>query len=158
MEDKIMSSFVETTKHIFQDIAGIDIIEAGDHESHAPFSSMGILSMLSFTGRLRGRYILDLSPNLVRNMVVRTLPVELRDLNMDYLKMTLISKLCSAISEHINGCLDTELTGDLHFAPSIIVSGYDLVMEDAKFISRLYTTECGELKLYCSYAESDIFH
>lgn len=158
MEETIMKSFIEATRHIFQHRVGINIAQADSGTTLEPSVSLGVLSMLSFTGKFRGRYVMDLSPVLVKNVTNKLLPADAFPKTLSYLQISAISNLCNSIIENLHGFLEGDMLSNMHLAPPIILVGQSLVFDSEESIFQRYNTEFGELKIYFSYYDETMIH
>ncbi len=158
MEELIMKSFIETTRHILQHTAGIDIAQTNSGRTKEPFVSLGILCMLSFTGKFSGRYVMDLSYDLVQNIVNIIVPADAYHENTSHLHLSAVSNLCNSIAENLHGFLAGDLLSNMQLAPPIILVGEALIFDPDESMIKRYTTEFGEFKLYFSYYDDTQIH
>lgn len=153
MDTKLITPFVESAKAIINDMTGIAITNVGDFISaQSDFSSLGVASVITFSGKIKGRFILDLSPALALTMANR-MTGESNTSIKDKLFLAGISEMNNIIAGDANTYLNNIYGLSLRLAPPIVFSGKNMMIAASKLesVSVDCGTSFGELKLNIAF-------
>ena len=149
MDERLSIPFVSSAKDIITQMSGIEIQQTEiKMEQKGEIESLGITSVINFSGKIKGRLILDLSPN-VSLKIVEGMMGEPQYTTRDRMFLAAISEINNIIAGDANTVLNNKFALSLRLAPPIIFCGTNVVFTSPKIQSQsiFYDCEHGKLKI-----------
>lgn len=153
MDNRLIEPYVNSSKNMLQDMTGISITKIGEPISdNGEFESYGVSSAISFSGRIKGRFVIDLSPELAKAIVSNMTGETMENLK-DLLFLAGISELNNTIAGDANTYLNNTYALSLRLAPPIVYSGSNIIVASSNIetVSVLCDTEYGGMKLNIAF-------
>lgn len=150
MDKKLMVPFIKSTVKMLHEMTGIKVKSIGQPQAASgEFESLGVSSTLSFAGKLKGRFILDLDPELAKVISGKLLGTEIENMK-DTLALAGISEMNNTIAGDANTVLNNEFSLGLRLAPPIVFVGKGVTMASANMDSVSVTgeTDYGAIRVF----------
>ncbi|MBM7866075.1 chemotaxis protein CheX [Heliobacterium gestii] len=148
MDQRMTKPFSDAVVNIFRQMADIDVeIESGPAQDSDEIRSLGVTSILTFAGKVKGRFLLDLDSDLALH-VAKTLIGGEYDSVKDHMVLASVSEMNNIISGNAITQLNNEYSLSLRLAPPIVFAGNDVIIAIPKIasISVNFKTAHGRLK------------
>lgn len=149
MDNRLILPYMESTKNMLMDMTGIAVTSMSEAVTDTEdFKSLGVASAITFSGKMKGRFILDLSPELAKTIISKMLG-EPMDNVRDRLFLSGISELNNTIAGDANTYLNNSYSFSLRLAPPIVFSGTGIMIASSRIesVTILCDTEAGQMKL-----------
>ncbi|MEN8904952.1 MAG: chemotaxis protein CheX [Clostridiales bacterium] len=154
MDMRLIDPFVNSTKNIIEEMTqiNIDILEKPYFED-GDMESFGVASVINFSGKMRGRFLIDISKSLSNEIVYCMLEEKLN--LKDRMYVAAISEMNNTITGDANTFLNNEYHLGLRLAPPIVFTGRKVVISASKIdsFSVKGKTKYGEFKLNIGFQE-----
>ena len=153
MDQRLIKPYLESARRIIYEMTGIKISIVGGVKADADeFGSYGIASVLTFAGKIKGRLVIDISPELAKQMYFNMME-EKQDNIKDRMLLATISEMNNTIAGDANTKLNNEYNLSLRLAPPIVFSGQKILVATAKIKSVIVEckTEYGNLRLNLAF-------
>lgn len=153
MDIRLAEPFFNSTKNIVNEMTGIEVGEiSAPSEQNGDFQSLGVASVITFSGKFKGRFIIDLPPELALKMVGNMMGEDLSELK-DTMFLAGISEMNNTIAGDANTFLNNKLNASLRLAPPIVFVGKNAMVAAYKMNSVCATcsTQMGDFKIYVGF-------
>lgn len=133
--DSLYKPFIESTANIIGQMTGLHI-DLSDQvcEEGQEISSLGVTSIVTFAGVRRGRFLIDMVPELAIKITNNITGVEYKDVR-EYDVLTSIAELNNIIAGDAITVLNDELKLSLRLAPPIVLCGKEPIISIPKLSS-----------------------
>ena len=141
MDDRLIEPYINSTRAIIKDMTGMEITEvsrAGTEDNE--FVSYGVSSAITFSGKIKGRFVIDMTPDLAREMIFN-MTGEKMDNVRDRLFLAGVSEMNNIIAGDANTFLNNHYSLSLRLAPPIVYTGKNITVATSRTES--VTVECG---------------
>lgn len=149
MDNNYYQPFFKSSQDIIMQMTGIAVELKGSHDSAAnEIASYGVASIVNFSGKMRGRFMIDLEPKLALKIAEGVLGEPYGDIK-DRMVIAAISELNNIIAGDANTQLNNSYSLGLRLVPPVVYSGTNIVVVTPKLSSMTFlcTSEYGNLKL-----------
>lgn len=149
MEMELLQPYLDSVGEVVSQMADIVLTQvAGNADEPEGFSSLGVSSVITFTGKRKGRLIIDLSPELAME-VTRRVVGEPCDSIKDRMLAAVISEMNNTIAGNANTVLNNQYGYGLRLAPPIAATGTNMTVSSIHMEARtfFYHSEFGDLKV-----------
>jgi len=141
VDNRLIEPYINSTKTIINDMTGIEITQISEPiTQNGEFVSYGVSSGITFSGKIKGRFFIDITPELARAMIFN-----MTGEKMDNIKGNLflagISEMNNIIVGDANTFLNNKYALSLRLAPPIVFAGENVIVATSKMES--VTLECG---------------
>lgn len=153
MSKQIFEPFINSISLIFKEMANIEATLVGALNTETEeIETMGVTSVISFTGKIKGRVMLDLEPSLAL-AVAENITGSIYDSIKDPMVMAAISEINNIISGKAIAPLNNELGLKLWMSPPYVFSGENAIICIPKLnsASLSYSTKYGNLKFNIAF-------
>lgn len=158
MDPRLYSPFLDSAKNILKQMANIEIKERGNfYCEEDDVKSLGVSCIVSFSGKINGRLLLDLKPSLAVQVAKNLTGIDYPS-PKDFMVLASISELNNTIAGDGITVLNNQHSLSLRLAPPIVFTGTDSLICTPKFpqVSLDFTTDFGDMKLNIAFDEEDI--
>jgi CheY-like chemotaxis protein/CheY-specific phosphatase CheX len=117
--------FIESMKKIFKEMSGIDVVADSniyEEDNEEDIESLGVSSIISYNGRLQGRFLIDMQPKLAINVTKNITNCDYESAKDDMVLAT-IAELNNVIAGDVITYLNDESNLELKLAPPIVFTG-----------------------------------
>jgi chemotaxis protein CheX len=115
--------YIESAQIVLRDMAGIEIEIGGYfYPDHEDIISYGVTSIITFMGKIKGRLLLDMDPELAMQ-IAHNINDEDFTTAKDFTVLTTISEVNNIIAGKANTNLNNEFSLGLRLAPPIVFAG-----------------------------------
>jgi Predicted inhibitor of MCP methylation, homolog of CheC len=123
INQQLTQPYFDSAQEVIQDMAGIKI-EAGGYfyPDHNDIFSYGVASIITFMGKIKGRLLLDLDPQLAIE-IARSINDEEFTNTKEFMVLTTISEVNNVIAGKANTYLNNTFSLGLRLAPPIVFTG-----------------------------------
>lgn len=149
MDLKLVEPFVKSAQDVIKQMTDIDIEISGEpYNYEGDLNSYGVSSIINFSGKIKGRFVLDIDPVLAFK-IAENLIGEYCDNAKDRMFLAAISEINNIIAGDANTSINNELLLSLRLAPPIVFSGNNVVISTIKMDSMVIDckTSYGNMKL-----------
>lgn len=156
MSMELYSPFVNSVKSIMMQMAHIDLAASGTlYSENDEIVSYGVSSIITFSGKTKGRLLLDVEPGLATTIAQNVLGVYYGSAK-DYMVLAVISELNNTIAGDAITCINDKHSLGLRLAPPVVFSGKDTVVSIPKVSSLSVDciTKYGKLKINIAFERS----
>lgn len=121
--------------NILNDMANIKVENIlGEKESQDEIKSYGVASIISFTGKVKGRFLIDFESNLALKIANNILTENFTD-TKERMVLAAISELNNIIAGDANTILNNEKSLGLRLSTPIVLTGKNTVLSSPKIKS-----------------------
>lgn len=149
MDKRLEEPYLNSTKNTIKRMVGIDIYECKDEElANGEIISYGVGSIINFTGKIKGRFMIDLEVDLACKIASKILGKPCYNLK-DRAFIAAISELNNIIAGDANTYINNTHSLDLRLATPVAYTGKSIILLTPKVISSsfLCITASGKIKL-----------
>ncbi len=149
MDDRIMEAFASSTKRILKEMTGITMEEGTRCRKQGEFCSLGVTTAISFAGKYKGQFILNLSLPLATAISCSIMGGEYPN-PKDKTLLAAISELNNVIAGDASTILNNAWDLGLRITPPLVFTGANAIVSLARipsFCMQGYTLH-GNLELY----------
>lgn len=153
MDKRLTAPFFESVKNVLMELAEIEISPQGDiFEDKADIDSLGIASAVTFTGKLRGRLLIDMEPALAIELAKNALMEEF-DTVRDRMVMAAVSESANMASGNAITILNNLGKLGLRLAPPIVFTGNKVIIAIPKIpsVSGFFTSGAHKLRINVAF-------
>jgi chemotaxis protein CheX len=123
INQRLTQPYLESAQGVLQDMAGIEIEPGGYfYPDHNDIVSYGVASIITFMGKIKGRLLLDLDPELAIQ-IARNINDEEFTNTKEFMVLTTISEVNNVIAGKANTLLNNTFSLGLRLAPPIVFTG-----------------------------------
>lgn len=154
MDLRLIEPFIKSTKNMIKEMTKIDVDIIGEpYADEGDMESFGVASIINFAGKMRGRFLIDITPELANEMVYSMLEEKLN--SKDRLYVSTISEINNIISGDANTVLNNTYSLGLRLAPPIVFTGKNIIIAASRINSAsiLGNTKYGKIKLNIGFQE-----
>ena len=155
MNPKWIEPYIDSSKKIIYEMTGIEISVIGIRKVVGDeFESYGVSSALTFSGKMKGRFIIDISPEAAMEMVFKIMGEKKENIK-DKLFLACISEMNNTIAGDANTTLNDKYLLSLRLTPPVVFSGKNVQVATSKMEAVIVecSTEFGNLKLNIAIQE-----
>lgn len=148
--------FVNSTKDMLKQMADIDIAVSGTFQDEEDsIASYGVSSIISFAGKVKGRFLLDMEPGVALTIAQNITGVYYNS-PKDNMVLASISELNNTIAGDGITNLNNTYSLSLRLAPPVVFTGKDTVISIPKIPSASLhcTTRYGKLRINVAFERS----
>lgn len=149
MNTEYLQIYLESTQNVVKQMTDIELISL-DEKIDEPegFRSLGVASVVTFSGKVKGRLIIDMCNEFAFEMTQRVMGEPCNDLG-DKMLAALVSEMNNTIAGDANTKLNNSFNLGLRLAPPIVATGMNMVVSSNKMdaVTVRYTSEFGEFKI-----------
>lgn len=160
MDNSLYTPFLDSIKNIFGQMTGIEINpKGGFYTENDDISSLGVASIITFSGKMKGRLLLDMEKSLALQ-VAKNITGTDYDCEKEYMVMASIQELNNIIAGDAITKLNNLYSAGLRLAPPIVLAGKDAIISIPKVepLSMDYTTPYGRMKVNIAFEEGGIYN
>lgn len=153
MDVRLVEPFINSTAQIIKDMTGIEVTEDGDqHPEKSDLILYGVASVITFVGKIKGRFTIDFEPGLAK-VIIEYLMDEEKPNIQDRLMLGCISEINNIIAGDANTLLNNRYGLGLRLAPPIVFSGKNIVLAASKLesVTASFKTAYGSFKLNVAF-------
>ena len=149
MNIEYLRIYLESTQNVVKQMMDI-IMSPMDEKIDEPegFQSLGVASVITFSGKIKGRLIIDMCPEFAFEATQRVMGEPCNDLG-DKMLAALASEMNNTIAGDANTKLNDLFNLGLRLAPPIVATGTNMVVSSNKMdaVTVRYKSEFGESKI-----------
>ncbi|HBF38656.1 MAG TPA: hypothetical protein DDW50_15225 [Firmicutes bacterium] len=156
MRQEMIAPFLQSTQNMIEQMSGITVTaDGGFYEEQSELVSLGLATLVSFAGKVKGRLLIDMEPSLA---VAFAKAVNDENYTSDREFMVLMSagELNNIVAGDANTLINNQFQLDLRLAPPVIISGVGSIIRIPKISSmsaNLMTLQ-GKLKVNIAFEGS----
>lgn len=153
MDEKLYNPFEGSIKTMLSQMAGIEVESGSDfYKENEDIISNGVTSIISFTGKIKGRLLLDFDEELALS-IAQNINAQQFTSTRDYLVLASVSELNNIVSGDAITALNNSHEFGLRLAPPIVFAGKGAAVTIPKIssVSMDCTTKHGKLKLNVAF-------
>lgn len=153
MPVNIFEPFVKSLSAIFEEMAGIEVkLESTVNSEYEEIAALGVVSVINFHGKIKGRVLLDMAPNLAIT-IAQNLMSEQFDDERDSMVLATVSEMNNIICGKAMVPINNELGLKLWMSPPYVFTGTDTMICISKIPSAsfIYYTRYGKVKLNIAF-------
>jgi len=158
MDQRLIEPFLESTKNILKEIAEIEIISFNEAKQvNQDFSSLGVSSSISFSGKMKGRFIIDTTEDIAKYIIEKMMGEKITHIK-NSLYLSGISEMNNTIAGDANTYLNNTYGLGLRLAPPIVFSGKKIMVATSKIdsITVHCMTKLGEINLNIAFQGGEL--
>lgn len=155
MDEQLVMPYINSTLSITRQMTAIELHQDAEPSAHeGMLISYGVTSLLSFSGKMKGRFVIDLSPSLAIEIAKRLLGGDSYTVR-DRMVVACVSELGNIISGDANTALNNRFQLGLRLAPPIVFSGKDASISAAHIesVTTPFSSEWGPLKINIGFTK-----
>jgi CheY-specific phosphatase CheX len=149
MDKRLEEPYFSSARKTIKQIAGLDIEECEDKDlDNGEIISYGVGSIINFTGKIKGRFMIDLEPDLAFLTASKILGRPCDNLkDKDFIAA--VAKLNNIIATDANGYINDTYSLELRLAAPVAYTGKSVILLTPKVFSStlLCKTSFGRIKL-----------
>lgn len=149
MDKRLEEPYITSARKVIKQILDIDIEECNTKDSdNGEIISYGVGAIVNFTGKIKGRFMIDLEPGLAFLTASKIIGKTCNDLK-DRAFIAAVAELNNIIALEANKYINTTYSLDLRLAAPVAYTGRSIILLTPKvFSSSLsYKTAYGKIKL-----------
>lgn len=153
MDLRLSTPFINSTVNLIKAMTGIAVAAGATvSKKQTEFTSYGVASVITFAGQVKGRFVIDLEPELAR-AIIKSLIGEAEPELRDRLRLSCIAELNNIIAGDANTLLNNEYHLGLRLAPPIVCAGTNVVLATSQLESVAVDcqTAYGKIKLNIAF-------
>lgn len=153
MDLRWVNPFKNSTKNIIKQMTEIDLeLREKPYDYDGEIVSYGVASVINFSGKIHGRLVIDIYPELAKKMVSELMG-EVYDNIQDRMFLAAISEINNTIAGDANTELNNDYSLGLRLAPPIVMSGKNIVLTTSKMTSTIckFSSPFGDVRLYVGF-------
>jgi chemotaxis protein CheX len=155
-QEKLVLPFAKSVRDMIQQMANIEVGLEGDfHDEHEELISLGVASVISFAGKIKGRLVLDMEPALALafagKLNGRNYPSE-----REVMVLMSVSELNNIVAGDANTYLNNQFHLSLRLAPPVVFAGNQAIIHTPRIPSSslFCQTQYGKLKVNVGFEGS----
>lgn len=149
MDKRLEEPYFSSAKKTIKRIAGIDVEECEDKDlENGEIISYGVGSIINFTGKIKGRFMIDLEADLAFEIASHILGKPCNNLK-DRAFINAVSELNNIIATDANDYINSKYSLGLRLATPVAYTGKSIILLTPKvfFSTLLCNTPYGKIKL-----------
>jgi len=151
--EELANIFFTSLKEMMEQMGGIAIEKAvQDNLGNSDVKSYGLSSIITFAGKIKGRLLIDMEPQVGLKMAANIYGQDFDDVR-DPLVLAAISELNNTVAGDANTLINDKLALGLRLAPPIVFTGRNVSISIPKISSQ--SIECispyGRVKLNVAF-------
>lgn len=153
MDIRLITPFINSTTSMIKEMTGIKVIDCSKPVAErSDLSSYGVASVITFAGKIKGRFVIDLEPALATRMISMLMGEENPALH-DRIMLGCIAELNNIICGDANTVLNNQYSLGLRLAPPIVFTGTKAILATSKMESTTVNcrTAYGDFKLNIAF-------
>jgi len=153
MEVQMARPFINSVKTILQQMTSIDVETEGDFQpENNDIISYGVTSIINFAGKVKGRLLLDMEPDLAVDIAGR-LTNEAYSSPKEHMVLAAISEINNIIAGDANTFLNNTYGLGLRLTPPVVFTGNKAIISIPKIpsVSIACRTSSGKLKVNIAF-------
>jgi len=153
MKKELIIPFIKSTQTIFIQMTDIKINKIQEPVIKTEtIESYGVTSVITFAGKIKGRFIIDIEPSLAMKMISNLLGEEVTTIK-DRMCLAAISEMNNIIAGDANTTLNNTFKLGLRLAPPIVFTGKNMAISasDLESQSFLCETDFGKFKINIAF-------
>ncbi|MFZ5985948.1 MAG: chemotaxis protein CheX [Bacillota bacterium] len=158
MDTRLYSPFINSIKDVFKQMTGIEVyLDKDFYTENDDLVSLGVTSIISFSGKIKGRLLLDMEKSLALEVAKNITGTDFDNVK-EYMVLASVQELNNIISGDAITKLNNEFGVSLRLAPPIVFAGKDAVVSVPKVepVSMDCGTSYGKLKVNIAFEEGGI--
>lgn len=153
MDEKLIMPFLESTKKIMIEMAGVDVETKEEFkQENKDITSYGVASIIAFSGKMKGRLLLDMEADVAKG-IAETLMGESYENVKNPMLLAAISEINNIIAGDANTLINNKYGLGLRLAPPVVLAGEDIIIAIPKIKSSTAycLTPLGKLKINVAF-------
>lgn len=155
-QEKLVLPFAKSVQEMIRQMAGIEVGFEGDfYDETEELTSLGVSSVISFAGKIRGRLVLDMEPALALAFAGK---INDREFTTEREVMVLmsVSELNNIVAGDANTYLNNQFHLGLRLAPPVVFAGNKAIIHTPRIPSASLSciTPYGKLKVNVGFEGS----
>ena len=149
MELKLVEPFIKSAQDVIKQMTDIDLEVSGNpYSQEGDLSFYGVVSIINFSGKVKGRFIIDIMPSLAFKMAENLMGEPCNDMKSNML-LAAISEMNNIIAGDANTSINNELSLGLRLAPPIVFTGKNIIIATSRIDATIIpcSTPYGNIKL-----------
>lgn len=135
MDHRLVTPFIDSATNIIKEMTGVVLSDIGALTTEkSDLRSYGVTSVITFAGKIKGRFVIDLEPALAV-IFMRVLMGEEAPVIKDRLMLGCISEINNIIAGDANTWLNNQYGLRLRLAPPIVFTGKKVILAASKLES-----------------------
>jgi chemotaxis protein CheX len=156
MLQELTAPFLHSTQNMIQQMAGIIVTPEGDfYEEKNDLVSLGVASLVSFGGKMKGRLLLDMEPSLALAFA-NVINGENYTSDREFMVLMSIAELNNIVAGDANTLINNQFHLNLRLAPPVVFAGKGTIIRIPKIASQSIgcMTPHGRLKVNIAFEGS----
>ncbi|NLD51011.1 MAG: chemotaxis protein CheX [Clostridiaceae bacterium] len=152
---QLVNIFINSVKETYLEMAGINIdIEKDFYTENEDLTSMGVTSIISFSGKINGRLLLDMEKNLAIETARNITGTVFETVN-EGMVLESIQRINNTIAKEAIERLNNQYSLELSLASPVVFTGKEIVISvpKAEPLSADCSTLYGKMKVNISFEE-----
>jgi chemotaxis protein CheX len=153
MDLELVEPFIRSTKEIVKQMADIDLELNGLPDiGEGEVLSYGVASVINFSGKIKGRFVIDMEPGLALTIAGNMLGEECRE-TKDRMLLAAISEMNNIIVGDANTNINNKYSLGLRLATPIVLAGKNIIIATPQisFAALVGKTAYGNIRLNIGY-------
>lgn len=123
INQQLTQPYFDSAQNVLQDMAAVKIEPGGYfYPDHNDILSYGVASIITFMGKIKGRLLIDMDPELALE-IARNINDEQFNNTKEFMVLTTISEVNNVIAGKANTILNNNFSLGLRLAPPIVFTG-----------------------------------
>ncbi len=123
INQQLTQPYFDSAQTVLHDMAAVRIEPGGYfYPDHNDIMSYGVASIITFMGKIKGRLLIDMDPELALQ-IARNINDEQFDNTKEFMVLTTISEVNNVIAGKANTILNNNFSLGLRLAPPIVFTG-----------------------------------
>ena len=123
INQQLTQPYFDSAQTVLHDMAAVRIEPGGYfYPDHNDILSYGVASIITFMGKIKGRLLIDMDPELALQ-IARNINDEQFDSTKEFMVLTTISEVNNVIAGKANTILNNNFSLGLRLAPPIVFTG-----------------------------------
>lgn len=155
MDLNLLTPFIDSTCSILGEMAGIELSQTDQAQNQeGAIDSFGVASILSFSGKIKGRFVLDMTPELAEQ-AARTMLGELDPNERIRMMAAAVSEINNIICGDANTALNNNYGYNLRLVPPIVFTGKGMTVSVAQIdsMTAIFSSAGGALKINVGFCK-----
>jgi chemotaxis protein CheX len=156
IRSELTTPFLQSTQNMIEQMSGITVTpEGGFYEEESEIVSLGIATLVSFAGKMKGRLLIDMEPSLAIAFASKVNDESYKS-DHDYMVLMSVAELNNIVAGDANTVINNQFQLNLRLAPPVIIAGVGSLIRIPKIasMSANCTTPQGKLKVNIAFEGS----
>jgi chemotaxis protein CheX len=153
MAVNIYEPFVKSLAMVFSEMVGLEVkLEGNSKSEYEEIQVLGVASVVNFSGRIKGRVLLDMSPNLAISITRKLMAKEYYS-ESDSMVLATVAEMNNMICGNALAPINNQLGLKLWMSSPYVFTGTDTTICISKIpsVSFVYFTIFGKVKLNLAF-------